>query len=198
MAVSNFIKQNFALVLGIALPVLLVGGFMLMAALPQRQGPPPEYAMLFSITKYENDASGYNIDFIVKNGKAHARLTERTNNYGHNKRELFRFDGKTGSIQKIDVTLPDDLGEEKKIDLPLEEFKDVTINTDSKSPDGYSLENSGYRSRGVTGMFFGGGSGRYESRLRHDKGYAVKIPDYSGNYYYNNIEFIGWIIPQAQ
>ncbi|MFN7113532.1 MAG: hypothetical protein ACK4PK_04155 [Alphaproteobacteria bacterium] len=197
MAVSDFIKQNFVLVLGVALPVLLVGAFMLMAALPLRQGPAPEYALLFSVTKYENDASGYNIEYIVKNGKAYARLSERTNNYGHNKRELFRFDGKTGSIQKIDVSLPDDLGEEKKIDLALEEFKDVTIDSASKSPDGFSLEYSGYRSRGVTGMFFGGG-GRYESRLRHENGYAVKIPEYGGNYYYQNIDFIGWIIPQKQ
>jgi len=198
MSVSNFIKQNFALVLGIALPVLLVAGFMLTAALPQRQGPPPQYDLLFSITKYQNNASGYNVEYVVKSGKVYARLTERKDNYNHYERELFRFNGKTGSIQKIAPTLPDDIGEEKKLDVEIEEFKNITLDTASKSPDGYSLESSGYRSRGITGMVFGGGSGRYETRLRHEKGYAVKLPEYGGSYYYGNIDFIGWVIPQKQ
>ncbi|MDP2205813.1 MAG: hypothetical protein Q8K65_05845 [Alphaproteobacteria bacterium] len=198
MSVSNFIKQNFALVLGIALPVLLVGGFMLMAALPQKQGTPPEYTLLFSATKYQNNASGYNVDYVVKSGKVYARLTERKDNYSNYQRELFRFDGKTGSVQKIEPTLPDDLGEEKKLDVELEEFKNITLDTSSKSPDGYSLENSGYRSRGITGMVFGGGSGRYETILRHEKGYVVKLPEYSGSHYYGNLDFIGWVIPKKQ
>jgi hypothetical protein len=198
MAVSNFIKQNFALVLGIALPVLLVAGFMLMAILPQAQGKPPEYEVLFSATKYQNNAGGYNVDYVVKGGNVYARLTERKDNYGNYQRELFRFDGNTGSIQKIEPVLPDDLGEEKKLDVELEEFKNVTIDTASKSPDGFSLENGGYRSRGITGAVFGGSGGRYETRLRHEKGYTVKIPEYAGSHYYGNIDFIGWVTPQKQ
>lgn len=195
MSVSNFIKQNFALTLGIALPVLLVGGFMLLAAVPKKLGPPPQYAVLFSVQKYEQTASPYNVDYIVKGDKVYARLTERLNDYSNYKHELFRYDAKTEQLQKIEPDLPADIGEQKKIDVLLKEFDNITISTASKSPDGFTLENGGYRSRGLAGEIFGGGRGRYDSRLRHEKGYAYKIPEYAGTPFYANLEFIGWVKP---
>lgn len=193
MSVSNFIKQNFALSLGIALPVLLVGGFMLLAAVPKKLGPPPAYAVLFSVQKYEQTSQPYNVDYIVKGGKLYARLTERKNDYGNYKQELFRFDGKTEQLEKIEPELPDTIGDDKSREVLLTEFEKNAISTASKSPDGYTLENGGYRSRGIAGEIFGGGRGRYDSRLRHEKGYAYKIPEYAGTPFYNNLEFIGWV-----
>jgi len=196
MSVSNFIKQNFALVLGIALPVLLVAGFMLMAAVPKTLGPPPEYPLIFSVQKYQHNTGPYNVDYVVKKGKLYARLSARQDNYGHYQHELFRFDGKTQSLKKIDPELPDSLEGEKQREVPLKEFENLYISKDSRSPDGYTLENGGYRSRGIAGEIFGGGSGRYDSRLRHEKGHAYKIPEYAGTSFYGNLEFIGWVTPE--
>lgn len=194
MAVSNFIKKNLVLVAGIALPVLLVVGFMITAAVPPKLGPKPLYPVLFSVYGYAHDNAPYNIEYIVKADKIYARLTARNNDYGGSKRDLYVFDAQKDSLTKIDPTLPDDIGEDKQRDVPVADFADNTIDKSSKSPDGYTLENGSYRSRGIVGDLFGGRGGYYDSRLRHDNGWSYKITDNTGNYY-GNLEFIGWVKP---
>ncbi len=196
MAVSNFIKQNFVLLLGIALPALLVVGFMITASMPQKMGPRPQYPVLFTVYSYANDSAPYNVEYIVKADKLYARLTARKNEYGASKRDLYLFDAQKDSVTKIDTALPDDIGDDKQRDVPVADFAQNIIDKSSKSPDGYTLENGSYRSRGIVGELFGGRSGYYESSLRHDDGWRYKIPAHAGNNYnYSNLEFIGWVKP---
>ncbi len=195
MAVSNFIKQNFVLVLGIALPALLVVGFMITASMPQKMGPKPQFPVLFTAYEYSGNNVPYNIEYIVKADKLYARLTARTNEYGGSKRDLYVFDAQKDSVTKINPVLPDDIGDDKQRDVPVADFAQNVIDKASKSPDGYTLENGSYRSRGIVGELFGGRSGYYESSLRHDSGWRYKIPQHAGNYNYGNLEFIGWVKP---
>lgn len=196
MAVSNFIKQNFALVLGIALPVLLVAGFMMMAAAPQSKGPAPQYALLFTVQEGHGGNIDYNVDYVVKEDRLYARLTaRRENDYSRSYNELYRFDGKSGSVKKITPDLPESIGDEKQRDIEVAAFSGTRLSADSKSPDGFTLENGRYRSRGITGVFFGGSHG-YQNVLRHEKGYAYKVPEYAGTYSYSHLKFIGWIISE--
>lgn len=197
MAVSNFIKQNFALVLGIALPALLVMGFMITASMPQKLGPKPQFPVLFSAYKYTNNNTPYNVEYIVKADKIYARLTARTNDYGGSKRDLYMFDAQKDSVTKIEPVLPDDIGTDKQRDVPIADFAQNIIDKASKSPDGYTLENGSYRSRGIVGDLFGGRSGYYESSLRHDNGWRYKIPQQADSYNYGNLEFIGWVKPAS-
>lgn len=41
----RFIKENFVLVVGLVLPVLLMIAFMIFASLPQKLSDPPRYAL---------------------------------------------------------------------------------------------------------------------------------------------------------
>lgn len=196
MAVSNFIKKNFVLVLGIALPALLVAGFMLTAAVPQKLGPKPQYPVIYSTYSGAQDNVPYNVEYIVKEDKLYARLTARAEQYGSaSRRDIYTFDAQKGAVTKIDITLPNDIGDDKRRDVLVPEFANNTIDKSSKSTDGYTLENGSYRSRGLMGEFFGVGRSRYlDTGLRHENGWMYAIPDHTGNYY-GNIEFIGWVMP---
>lgn len=196
MSVSNFIKQNFVLVLGIALPLLLVLGFMITAAVPPKTGPKPLYPVLFTVYNY-NNSSPYNVEYVVKDKKLYARLTLRKDQYGTSRRDIYLFDAQTDTITKLDPTLPDSLDGHNQLDVQVTEMAGKRVDNASKSPDGYTLENDTYRSRGLVGDLFGGRSGYYASRLRHDSGWSYKIPDYAGKISYANIEFVGWVTSPA-
>lgn len=193
MSVSDFIKQNFVLVLGITLPLLLVIGFMITAAVPPQGGAKPLYPVLYSIYNYDHSAP-YNIEYVVKENKLYARLTARKDEYSSSRRDLYIFDPQSDVITKLDPALPSDLGGDKQIDVAVSQFDNKHIDNASKSPDGYTLENGSYRSRGIVGDLFGGRSGYYESHLRHESGYTYKIPSYAGRYRHSNVDFIGWVV----
>jgi hypothetical protein len=70
--VSNkrFFKENFVLVVGLALPVLLIVGFMLASSLPQVLSDPPKYDLVFSTTDYPTNANNIpvSVRLDVKDG----------------------------------------------------------------------------------------------------------------------------------
>ena len=51
---QGFFKKNFVLVIGLALPVLLIVGFMVATNLPQTLSDPPKYDFVFSTTAYRS------------------------------------------------------------------------------------------------------------------------------------------------
>lgn len=197
MAVSNFIKQNFVLVLGIALPVLLVLVFMLTTAEPAKNGPKPQYGMLFSNYTYDYSAAEsaipYSTDYVVKEGKLYARLTAQKDNYNTEQRVLYIYDPARESVEKIEPPRPADLGTDKQREILVPDFANATIDKASRSPDGYTLEVKDYRSRGVMDEIFGSRPGHYEMLVRHQDGGSYKVPPYAGVPYNSNVTFIGWI-----
>ena len=49
---KNFIKENLVLVIGLALPVLLVVLFFVATVIPKAYNTPPQYEVLFSVVNY--------------------------------------------------------------------------------------------------------------------------------------------------
>src|SRR4051812_3610471 len=112
MSSRNFIKENFVLLVGLTLPVLLVALFFLASVVPKSLTPPPQYEMLFTTIRYDyQDRRDYNVDFMVKDGvlKAHVtKITNSTPQYPVNgpKKTLMAYDGKTQTVREIpyDIT----------------------------------------------------------------------------------------------
>jgi hypothetical protein len=67
---KSFFKENFVLVVGLALPVLLILGFMLASSLPQVLSDPPKYDLVFSTTDYPSNTNNIpvSVRLIVKDG----------------------------------------------------------------------------------------------------------------------------------
>jgi hypothetical protein len=193
MPLKNFIKENFVLVTGLALPVLLVVLFFVASVVPRALIAPPQYEMLFMEPLY-GSSSPYDVDFIVKDGVLKARVWKVTQSGAMlTRKKLMVYDGKTQNVREIpyDVSKIGDVPD--KTEIVLDEFKNMKVDGHRKAPDGYEFENYGYSSGGIVGDLFGGGY--HSGAPRVTKGSAAfKIPINDNNYYGYDIQFIGWII----
>jgi hypothetical protein len=75
----------------------------------------------------------------------------------------------------------------------LEETKNMTIDAATISPDGYTLEGPNYNGSGLLGGLFGGGYRNGGYRLKKDN-VGYKVPQNQPDYYYNQLQFVGWVV----
>ena len=188
---KKLIKENLVLVIGLALPVLLIVLFFVATVIPKSMATPPQYEMLFTTTKYDyQNKPEYVIDFNVKNQQL--MLNSKKNdekNYNNATKILMAYDGKTETVREIKIDASK-LTEGNEV--LLEETKNLSIDTAVISPDGYTLEGPNYGGNGLVGGLFGGGYRNTGYRLKKG-GVGYKVPNMQPDYYYSQLQFIGWI-----
>jgi hypothetical protein len=197
MSSSNFIKQNLALVVGLTLPVLLIVLFFVATVLPKSLGTPPQHEMLFSINKYTyNNPPAYTVTFKAVDGKLMATMVPnvKTNNTypANNSQTLMGYDAKTDTLREIAFDMPATAGTDT-IEKEVSALHDYKIDSSAKSPDGYEASYSGYGGGGFVMDVFGGSR---NNGYRISKGaVSYKVPSKNNQlYYYNDAQFIGWVI----
>jgi len=196
MALRNFIKENFVLLLGLALPVLLIAFFMLASLLPKAVGVPPAYDVVFIAPDYNKSAAtGFFTDFTVRDGRLHLRLTPRhdAGGYGYTQR-LFLYNPAKNDLREIAYDIPADTPADKVTDIIPEEAKDLVLDTAAEAPDGYRFETGYYHSGLVMDIFGIYGGDRGGPRLvRKSSVFRVDPPqkNYPGAY---ALQFVGWIV----
>lgn len=192
MAFKKFIKENFVLALGITLPVLLMIAFMLATILPNMFVEPPKHDLLFSSNHHDyNNRSSVSIKFGVKNNALRITLkeTEHSNNYPQ---RLFRYHSADQTISEISFDYPENATET----LLIPELEGIMLNNKQKSPDGYTFKHRRHGRGGLVGEVFSGGGNRYRNQVILSKdGASFTLPTTGDNhYYYNSVNFIGWIV----
>ncbi|MFM9834657.1 MAG: hypothetical protein ACKVOA_00980 [Methylophilaceae bacterium] len=192
---KNWLKENLVLAVGLTLPLLLILLFFVASVLPKSMGIPPQHEMLFSTVKYEYQKSpDYMFDFKVKEGKVmvSSKKMDDKNNSGSSTK-LMAYDGKTETVREITIDNAKTGAAAVSGETILDETKDLTVDTNATSPDGYVLEGPIYGSSGLVGGLFGGGY--RNSGFRLIKGaVAYKIPNLQPDYYYSNVQFLGWVV----
>lgn len=203
MTQKNFIKENFALIIGLTLPVLLMFGFMIAANLPQAAADPPKYDLVFAVTEYPNVSGGIPVAvrLVVKDGVLKADYTRNVpatpNSYPYNSwKKLYLYEAKTQKVKELTFGYPSDMD---KIEGTREDTVDATKNlkldTTLQSPDGYELTTDGYDHYGFFNEIFWGGG--YTNQPVLKKGNArVKLATGDGrtSFSYTNPEFVGWVV----
>lgn len=191
---NNFFKQNIALVVGIALPLLLAALFYVAGEVSQRTVPDPRYAVLFVKDYYDNTDVPWSIK--VKDGKVDISISDtRVNaqNYGWTKPTLYILEPGKKSARKIAVEFdPDHRGPVTSPDLESVQ-KGAHISTDSSAPDGYRFE---YDARSGGGLFreiFGGPGHRDSSYALVNSSRRVGVLTPPDTLY--SATFLGWVIP---
>jgi hypothetical protein len=187
MALKNFIKENFVLVAGLALPVLLVVLFLLFSIVPRSMAAPPQYEVLFADRYHgpQNRNAPYDAHFFVKEGILMARVWKTQDTYSRTR--LMAFDGKTLREIPYDIgNVPD------RAEIALDGFKGMKLDDSAIAPDGYVFESGRHGSHGLVTEFFG--AGYHDAAPRLTKGAVSYSVPGNENYYYGNIQFIGWII----
>lgn len=198
MADKNFFKDNFVLIIGLALPVLLMVGFMIVASLPQKMGEPPKYDLIFWTSDYQYDKTRpVNVSLVVKDGVLKAQYTKVADpKYPNNQWiKLYQFEAKTQTVRQLELGDPYDMD---KIDPSREDIveatKNLKLDTTLKSPDGFELTAENYRRYGLVNEIFGGFRNDYNMKLRNG---LTAVPLKTGNnsdvFYNGQTNFLGWV-----
>lgn len=193
---KNFVKDNLVLVVGLTLPLLLILLFFVATVIPKALGTPPQYEMLFTTTRYDyQNPPDYDLIFSVKNQNVVVKMRKvgQQQRMGHYTKLLMAYDGRTETVREINL----DMTQFSKItdgnEALLQETSGWMIDASPVSPDGYKLDLPSYESGGLVGGIFGGGYRNNSYRLKKD-GIGYRIPDMQGAYYYNQLQFVGWVI----
>jgi hypothetical protein len=207
MSDNSFIKQNLALILGLALPVLLMAVFMVATIIPKMVIAPPSYNVVFSVPRY-NDGQPVAVNVglhVNKDGILTATYTplDRDNKrlYGE-WYNLYLFNAKTKKVENLDFPIPDDAGAiTHSVTRPVAATKGMILSTAATSPDGYSFISNRYgHRRDFMFGFFGVSHASRTTRLVKD-GASIPLPVGGlARYPYSsgNSTFIGWVTDKAE
>lgn len=198
MASKNFIKDNFVLIVGLALPVLLMFGFMILGSMPISPSDPPKYDLVFSVPENGNANIPVAVKLVVdKSGTLVAQYTRNSKDgYNYNGwKKLYIYDAKSRKTRELPFPYPSDIDKIAGMkEEPVEAAKGMKIDTTLESPDGYTLSYDGYSRSGLVGDLFVGGHYSNEPRLRKGNGSVKLVPeDNRAPFYYGSVEFIGWV-----
>ncbi|HIF24923.1 MAG TPA: hypothetical protein EYQ41_01955 [Micavibrio sp.] len=192
---KSFLKENFVLVLGISLPMLLVIGVMALQSLTRAVTEPPQYGVLF--THGGSYASKQSFDFDIQDDGQLTIIFELGDNLNENhlrselEMTLYHYDPKEGSVSKFKLEAPKDFEKDREYSIEAPSALAALRFDDSEtSPDGYIFDRKARNSSGglFTEMF---GYRRYRNDMALIKGgYTHDIPD-APSYY--NTQFIGWV-----
>lgn len=200
MGFRSFIRENAVLFAGVALPIVMMLGFFIASSLPQTLSNPPQYDLVFFVDDYSSNTAGslpVNVKLLVRNGQLVAQYAPVTpvNGYGTWKK-IYRFEAATRTVREIPFGYPADAGTLAMLrEEPVPGLENVRLDTRLQAPDGYELASDEYRSDGLLGgLFWRSGNGR--PRLRNG---ATSVPlDIAADtqaYTYNNLQFLGWVMP---
>lgn len=201
MADKNFFKDNFVLIIGLALPVLLMVAFMVVASIPQKMGEPPKYDMVFWTTDYNyytnNAGRPVTVSLVVEDGVLKAQYTKVADPKYPNTQwiKLYQFDAKTQTVRQLEFGSPYDMD---KIDPSREDVVEATkglkLDTKPKSPDGFEMTAENYRRYGLVNEIFGSWRNDYNMKLRNGlTAVPLKTGTPNETFYNGQTYFLGWV-----
>ncbi len=197
---KKLIKENFVLLMGILLPVVLIIAFSISNKLSTLNVEKTKYDFLFSTKGYSNSRANpekLQVRFIVKDNQLYARVSKPKNSYNQNT-TLYRYNSAEDDIEELDfefTTEMEKMEEGDKKDYLVESTQDLKLRKSAVSEDGYRYQYSYGRGRGLMGGIFGFG---YNSRQRHsiEKSRNSRYPILINNnfpYKHSKLDFISWV-----
>lgn len=188
------IKNNIFLILGVALPALIVTFVWILRVAHQRNIPPPQYNFIYVENNYSHNriVLENNAVYLIT---AKAPLSTANNPQPLPKQQpkLYLYDLQAQSANELSyhAPTPNPDNEQKTFVFNI---KNASLNTDSKSPDNFIFE-SRYRGSN-TGIILGNYGGfSYEYYLKNDgKKFPINIKKENPS---NYVQFLAWIIPNG-
>jgi len=174
-----FLKRHGFLIAGVALPLLVVLGFLLARTLPRLWVADPRFDLLY-VVRHGNEPRPGTIDrsLSVVDGHVRVRWTRLAENAYFQPAHLYRFHAASGAVEEI--SLPESPGEvklEAPVDGAVPGFDGFRVVAGPAAPDGYAFET---RSNGGIGK----------------GGRVILLPRTEGELYGSwPVEFLGWLVP---
>ncbi|MEX0930142.1 MAG: hypothetical protein WDZ79_00525 [Candidatus Paceibacterota bacterium] len=174
-----WVKDNLALVVALALPVVLIAVIVVLVYVPRLFAPVPQYDFLYGVPKNVWPDRNCSIDYEVASGTFIEQRTVSGCEEGQTPtpvRDLYVYR----------------VGEGERETLSYEEARNLNLDTRDMSPDGYILTRYS-NNRGIFDLF---GVPR-DSGWHLERGgvqHSIELGDRSSRYYYYDVDFYGWII----
>jgi hypothetical protein len=192
LAVGRFLRDHAFLVAATALPLVVVGFFLLATAIPRFTVPPPAYDLLFHTTAFDQAAPRMNVDLTVRDGQLFATLRPASDTSYPSRVHLWHFDHRTLTVREVPLDLPDRLAEDDGPQtIPVGAFAGRRVLAQPQAPDGYDLRSPTHRGPGIIGELFGmHRSDRTLSIAHRGRVIAIELPS---PHAYQSPTMLGWL-----
>ena len=192
---GRLLRDNVFLVAAVALPLLVVGFFLLATAIPRWTVPLPRYDLLVKANSYRYPLPSMHVDYIVSSAGVHAHVRPVPPNSYPQPMALFIADHTTGRLREVPVTLPDGMRpDEQPRDIPVEGMTGFRILTAPEAPDGYRFDTRSRRGPGLLGDLFG--MRRYDVGLvLVNGGRVLALRPPPSHDHLSSVTPLGWLVP---
>lgn len=193
-----FIKENAALVVALALPILFACFFYVSKNMVTEKGPAPQYDFIVS-----NNYHDQNFDVEVINGTLSVQFIYPVKNdrgqfpqISRNRAELYYVDADTMIAEPLNFALPDDARnpppekEGQAVDIKIDKTDGLNFSAATIAPDGYTFRRSDYRSGNILTEIYSSRSNGRNSWVLDKDGSIYKI---KGLDHYN-LQVLGWVL----
>ena len=182
---KQLLKENFVLIAGICLPLLLAAVFWVSKEVSIGGIAPPTSEVIFMTNYQENPENPWEVE--IRDERVHIVYAGSDAKRNWNPPQLLVFNPNDNITRKIDIPRPakDELS--KKRDFIPDVLKDVRVIAETISPEGYIFVRSDGYNRGLVTEVFSGRRDRSQYILQQGN-YRRQVPQ-SGY----NAQFIGWI-----
>ena len=146
MALGNYIKDNLALVAGIALPLALVTSFVTIGAISKAVMSPPAHIAYFSHVAFDPmEESDQDMQLsVADDGKLVVAVTTHTGKdsdrarVNSHMRYILAYDATTNTLTKHPIEIPGDI---KNGSFTPKNLNNLRLSPEYTSPDGYEIYN---------------------------------------------------------
>lgn len=190
---TKFLRENAALALGAALPIVVVLFFVLATQLPKAYVAPPAYDVLILSQNNPIGLQRMRVDVRVEGDQLRARAYQP--DYAGNGAaygivpRLFLWDHDSQRVRELALQLPEGESFANGTEVVVSDLVGRRISTAVVAPDGYSYTTTGYDG-GLFGLFFD----RDGPRAVLEKEGAVQRITLPGDAPYWGAQFLGWIV----
>jgi hypothetical protein len=195
----RLVRENAFLVAAVALPLIVVGFFLVASAIPRWSVPAPAYDLLLQASSYsDQNRARVVVDFRVRDGRVQAvvRPLPPSNTYVPPLPKLYVFDHTTQSVREIPFDVPDVGENDQPVTVPVPALARHRVMTDARAPDGYELQSRTRHGGGIVGDLFGMRS--YDDRVALVKGARVVPIELPARQYGYSPSAVGWIVEDGQ
>ncbi len=188
---QKFIKENFALIVGVSLPLILIAVFFIASRAPQELTDDPLYSVVFA-TNYNPNWSEHPWRIEIEDDQLQIRHREKIdqNRHYYNKPQIYVFDHKSKQADLLDIDY-ENIVDGYVVDSVLEKFNTNNFIAKQTSPDGYRLEyDYSSSSRGLMGEIFGFGRRYRNSYVLKKNSHTIPLKT---PHRVHQAHFIAWI-----
>lgn len=188
----KFVRDNFAILIGLALPIVVAVFFLVANYWGRASLEPPQHDAV--LRTYSGGSASramrIEIDVIGERLRVRAFKTEydgRPITYTPAQPRLLLWSHASETVRELTLEVPDDFVDGTELRVP--ELEGRRLSTVSRSPDGYEIGTTGYRG-GLFGLFVD----RSSPRLVLEKNGARRALPLPSTVPYWDVQFLAWVI----